>query len=405
MSNSGYTFIDNSQLSVIEKIKLYFAKNSAADSQSTSSSTSSSFSLEDSFKNSLGEARQKSMALKFEPEDLIEDESEVVDLCSPPSSAVLQRSHQLIDLCTPPATTNGLPPKTPVSTRTKPSPDIHNTVRQNNQPKVAVGSAEKVNKSLDMDDSFLAIERECESETYLMCMDETQLTDIAEPSGFWDQTQVAMSPVRRVALNRPSTIIEESTQCSSTNNTASTRNSRSTDDGGSFSVPNGSGGGGQPIDKENTTTTNIGKRSATAKYRPSMVNVFPKRDKRQFFNSPETSAAKLSRTVSVMSSIENDSPVAAAADSDTPKSESSSGVLDDSLHLNDTIEAMDHILAQGKRLMNSGSLAPTPSSVFSPKSLNRFGGAQPMAKPRTPTEMLRANYRRRNLMEMAEWKD
>lgn len=256
---AGLTFIDNSDLSVCEKIKLYFAKNSKPIAYQslispTSSTSTLSPDLDASFKHMLEESRrrrnqtdqsrtadQRTAIMDFDESDLLVNDS-TIDLCSSHESVedLVVGSRPDVDVSPNLSAFNGTlfgahdPRQRAASSR-----DLEGATGNGYESDDSLGVAE-LNDTLtekdedgqlpwymertDLDSSFLEHERECQREADEQerlankgCADETQLFDTEAPSMLWDQTIVndtlPMVPMRKTNAfrTRPSTIAEEST--------------------------------------------------------------------------------------------------------------------------------------------------------------------------------------------------
>lgn len=486
MSINGYTFVDNSQLSITQKIQLYFAKNPCTSTSANSST--SSLDLDESLLKTFEESKHRSKLNYTKPITA----NDIVDLSSPPAQVpqVQQFEQNLIDLCTPPPLIDltcdmNTPKSTEKSTikliakqldfdKTETEIDIIST------PPQSTSRGTKMSMLYVSDESFLAMEKWCEEQedspnksspqTSIFkssFANETHLSDIEEPSELWNLTKYDASPCKKINFNRPSTIIEESTQCSSSNGSNVTdTSSASSNRHESIDVPTDVSKSKdnlqitemisltnrpnflnpqqnvkkdklkmneiatmrqnllslphhQHSNKENFQIKNEIAKKKLPNYRESIFNVFPKnKTKRQYYQSPESAAAttesgstmkRLEKNISVMSfddykdecqSSTNESDLFNETSPQSPLSPMHSIESNDtSPNLNDTMEAVDFFIEQGRKLQ-SGAKTPKPSvATFSPKIRNCLSSSQKTMKPRTPTEILRANHLRRNLMD------
>lgn len=516
MSNSGYTFVDNSQLSISEKIKLYFAKN-PCEINSANSSTSS-LDLDESLLQTLEESKNR-IKLNLTKSVLVMV-NDIVDLSSPASSHVSlaplaiekpsrKPDQPLIDLCTPPPQlidlTCGM--NTVKSTKQQENSDQHRDLTtakkldfdstettvdyltgENNidqqlpdqltdvQSDFPVTSPplSKISMLTVSDESFLAMEKWCEEQEdspnnsppqaslfKSSFANETHLSDVEEPSELWNLTKYDISPCKKITFNRPSTIIEESTQCSSSNGSNVTDTSSSLS---SLAAVNRHENTNVLIDmpknrenlqlneivsftnskdkhfdkekfklneratncqlflpnkqsnKENFQWKNEIAKTKPPTYRESIFNVFPNnKTKRQYYQSPEAkdsgiSVEKLEKNISTMSIDDYESDCQSSANqtnlfnvlspelSLSMQSEDESN--DENRNLNDTIDAVDFFIEQGRKLQSAKKIQ-SGGLAFSPKTRNCLSAcsSQKTMKPRTPTEILRANHLRRNLMD------
>lgn len=299
------TFIDNSDLSVCEKIKLYFAKTQQpayASLNSSASSTSSSADFDASFQQMLEESRRrkannsskcKTMAGKSAeyPSSLLVDET-TIDLCSSPESVGNPMASPRIDVSPHVSAFNGTlfgshDPRQRAAVRQlqcSPFQDDQLEEGENLDDSLGVATLDDIvtqpeatgerpwylNRSAS-DTSFLEHERQCQEEDdrerqiYDCCASETLLDDVEEPSMMWNQTisndtlPAAQMRKTNVFWTRPSTIAEESTINSSS---ASSQVSKS----------------GAAI-AETSFVENLVPMQPTksSSYRESSMNVFPKK--------------------------------------------------------------------------------------------------------------------------------
>lgn len=298
---AGLTFIDNSDLSVCEKIKLYFARNNNHQPayttlQSPTSSTSSlSPDFDASFKHMLEESRrrkvnksqsghQQQRKAMEQGADLLMNET-TIDLCSSPESDVMDaaecmRGGAATGNVSPHLSAfNGTlfgshdPRQRAVSRQLRAddgdSDDSLGVAELDDDGALVADEVPWYMERSDSDNSFLEHERECEREAEeldqlanLSCANETQLFDTEAPSMLWDQTIVNDTLPTMFALRktnamraRPSTIAEESTVNSSKASSAAASVS------------------GASCKSVSPNEIRLGS------YRESAVNVFPKRIK------------------------------------------------------------------------------------------------------------------------------
>lgn len=274
------------------------------------------------------------------------------------------------------------------------------------------------------DESFLEMEKLCESPVKKRSnrIDETLLCDVQEPSflihssdsddsldnSVFERPSMSMlSPMKRVAMRRPSTIPEEST----------IRSINSSDErsGSSLSLK-------QSISVAEESNQSIKSRS----YRPSLVNVFPTRSRIGFYDnfdspSPTTDATIKQSTINKENSInlmrfenvdtpprrsaerncnkslslmnfdesigEEASPTNLSVDRTTHNSSMSDSETPD--QFNDTLEAVDYYMKQGKKLLDKTNASTTlsqPLVTLSPINRNN--------------SLLKQTLARRHLMSM-----
>lgn len=277
------------------------------------------------------------------------------------------------------------------------------------------------------DESFLEMEKACESprdsengidETN----DTTLLFDVQAPSFhildsdsddclddsvFERPSNLLLSPMKQVAMRRPSTILEESTIRSI--------NSSQERSGSSLSLK-------QSIHLAEESSQSIKVRS----YRPSLVNVFPTIIRIGFYdhlNSSPSNQASVKRIASSnddsinlikFDSVDEDSPLKPAAevtcdnsvssmnfDNSIEEASSSNLSVDQTQHnssmsdseppdqFNDTLEAVDYYMMQGKKILDKTGASTTllqPTVTSSPKNRNN--------------SLLKQTLARRHLMSM-----
>lgn len=247
------------------------------------------------------------------------------------------------------------------------------------------------------DESFLEVERQCNAAygkepvfSSLAQSDTTLLFDIEEPS-FLDETSLygrlsmsgtIMSPMKQVAMRRPSTILEEST----------IRSINSSDESGEPKSPS--------IDllqfDEVIPTTVVPVLSTenynVRSYRPSLLNVFPTRKRKGFYNDLEAvSEPNTSQDTQLIGSYEKESQrnsiclmtfddsVTEATASDLSTDQSSQSFSENKCdQFNDTLEAVDYYMAQGKKIVEKSN--QTSIAIFSPKTHNNSLLKQTLAK-------------------------
>lgn len=278
------------------------------------------------------------------------------------------------------------------------------------------------------DESFLEMEKACESpRDSENGIDETNDTtllfdvqapsfvildsdsdDCLEDSVFERPSNWLLSPMKQVAMRRPSTIMEEST-IRSINSSSQERS------GSSLSLK-------QSIHVAEESSQSIKVRS----YRPSLVNVFPTRSRIGFYdhlNSPPSNQASVKRIASNkedsinlirFDSVDEDSPLKHAAEVTCDNSVSSMNFdnsieeasfsnlsVDQTQHnssmsdseppdqFNDTLEAVDYYMMQGKKILDKTGASTTllqPNVTSSPKNRNN--------------SLLKQTLARRHLMSM-----
>lgn len=275
---SGYTFLEDSDLSVCEKIKLYFNRNPAPVSSITTSNpvvNESSSSADSSFLDLDASFQQLLIAKKMEFSDRNKssasscrnnDES-ILDLCSPPANF----NDTVLNVTTTTQTTRTelFYSKTPQKncdkslisfddTVMEQSPAAHHQPQKNQKTyrkdsdddddeDIDQKSPWRLNMTLPRNDSFLEWERLCESPVSrdyvsMMCRlneDSNQLINDEEaPSGLWDasicpnDSTFAPPPMERAhktigGRRMPSTILEVTETSSSSSTVDSVRSSHS----------------------------------------------------------------------------------------------------------------------------------------------------------------------------------
>lgn len=291
---SGMTFIDNSNLSVCEKIKLYFAKNSHAPSYQplnspNSSSSSASPDFDASFRLMLEESRRRKIektqienpckSMVVGPGLLMDDTT--IDLCSSPESVKDLVRGPNVEASPNLSAFNGTFFGPPDSSHQRPA-SRHKSLNNMDgyESDESLGVAE-LNDSMteqkkqhhwymkrsDSINSFLEHEKECEREAAeeqnrldnLISINETQLFDTEAPPLFWDQTIVSSDSLPLFPMGktnafrtRPSTIAEESTINSSGASSIASKTSA-------------------------INLQNVSKELKTNNVRESIANVFPKK--------------------------------------------------------------------------------------------------------------------------------
>lgn len=327
----GLTFIDNSDLSVCEKIKLYFAQNYKPAYKSLNSPNSSDSTVspdfDASFNQMLEETRRRKKNIQSQPvdfnlkelgSDLLMDDS-TIDLCSSPESLedLVVRGSE-IEVSPNLSAFNGTlfgandPRQQTASRQLKCNPggdgydsDDSLGVAELNETLVEKCQEDQVpwyREESDADSSFLEHELQCQRDAEeeedrlanLSCVNETQLFDTEAPSMLWDQTIVdgtlPLFPMGKTNIfrSRPSTIAEESTINSTASSKAS--NSSSTKNQSKVNV----------FSKKMTERSfkhtpaalsskpfEAAKIQPAIPYRESSVNVFPKKKTRNLFE-PQT---------------------------------------------------------------------------------------------------------------------
>lgn len=204
-----------------------------------------------------------------------------------------------------------------------------------------------------------------------------------------------LSPMQRVALRRPSTILEESTI-------------RSIDTSEERSV------GSLSLKQSVNVTAESNQTAKTRSFRPSILNVFPTRSRIGFYDNLDTSSSPVSTKPSVkevtrskaprksvslikFDSSDQDSPYSRPAREATSKKTiclMDTSIVDSSVsnlsvdqtqynssfsdneqpdQFNDTLEAVDYYMKQGKKILDRTSASTTllqPSVIASPKNRN-----------------------------------
>lgn len=302
---AGLTFIDNSDLSVCEKIKLYFARNSGkpdyqsliSPTSSTASSTSPDFDA--SFKQMLEETRKRKIFNQFRNDgdhqckpliefgsDLLMDDT-TIDLCSSPESVEDLVFRSEIEVSPNLSAFNGtLFGANNSRQRAVASRQLPPAKGEGYESDDSLGVAE-LNDTLpeketlpwymertDSESSFLEHERQCQKDaeeeqqdrltTSVSCGNETQLFDTEAPSMLWDQSIVndtlPLFPMRQTNAfrQRPSTIAEESTIINNSSVASSMASTASS------------------ATSNNRCDSRKGQKLLSS-YRESSVNVFPKK--------------------------------------------------------------------------------------------------------------------------------
>lgn len=303
---SGYTFIDNSELSVCEKIKQYFKKNPSSCMDSSSSSSSSndrSIDFDASFQKKLNTIRNQSNV----PVVRRRQYDETIDLCSPPA-------------CMSPAS---VPTAIETSVRSDNKRESINLISFDDscevlrplpniiekQPQINFIEDDSINTS-NTNDSWCKISDETFERHEAECVaddndnDETQIFDVEAPSTLWDESAYPMEESlpkwKSVVGSRrlPSTIPEESTINSETSQ-ESTQPGAPTTNAPSNSVllePSNS-----CIPKTKTYSAQESKfleskdlpSHKKLKYRPSMINLLPENKKKRNYYFPESTESPL----------------------------------------------------------------------------------------------------------------
>lgn len=341
-SCASYAFIDNSQLSVCEKIKQYFLKNPPRELLNDSSSSDSSIELDASFSRMLENTKQMSV--------IEQNDETLIDLCSPPSTL----SHRMS------ASPSGTPEEATLEKVWLHYDSDESTLVQERS------------WCLASDESFLEQERLCNlsdnedtelettkiEEQHIESIDETQLFDIEAPSTMWDLTVVNtatenLSPTKLVGLNRPSTILEEST-LSNVSSDCST--------------------------KKSPEKCNYGiVRKSLPKF-----NYFPNRAQNAGRKWPQqrgsTIYSPLEKSINLMTLDDSfvfpeGSGNVNAKHTEISDDSNSSQDSNKSLSFNDTLEAMEFYMEKGKQMQQQEQqnlLTPRPTAtpliVFSPKT-------------------------------------
>lgn len=260
--------------------------------------------------------------------------------------------------------------------------------------------------NLVSDESFLETERQCQSpmdnDKSIKETNTTMIFDIEEPtflndSSVFESPKVMLSPIKQVAMRRPSTIIEEST----------IRSINSSDECSRV---------GSSLSLKQSIQEIAEKSSKMRSYRPSMVNVFPSKRRVGFYDTMDvmTSSCKSSAETEAkrnsvgkenslcLISLSNSHDVADTTptehtyksnvhvrkdsvclvsfdDDESPRNMSVDQTQNDSSFMdneqkdefNDTLEAVDNFMMQGKKILdktaNSTSILQ-PHVTFSPRS-------------------------------------
>lgn len=214
---SGYTFIDDSQLSVCEKIKQYFEKNPTSailDSSYSSSSSVGSIDLDASLQKVLI-AKKLEFTIRNPLTVHANLCDETIDLCSPPGMSPAPKipsdrpyKRKTVNLISFTDSSEDLEKQVDVIIR-EPKPHLIEDISFKN----SISNDSWCHIS---DDTFERDEALCAS-ILQDNNDETQLFDVEAPSSLWDQSiypmEDSVSNWKSVACGRrlPSTILEEST--------------------------------------------------------------------------------------------------------------------------------------------------------------------------------------------------
>lgn len=297
---SGYTFIDNSELSVGEKIKKYFEKKQTASMDSSYSSTSSgSVDLDASFQKVLV-ARKLELTTRNQPvHAYLSDET--IDLCSPPvGMSPTETIRTAIE-----SNKNNRRKTVNLISFSDSSEDLEQ-VRDviTTHPKSYLIEDYSFNNSYNeswckiSDDTFERDEAMCAS--MLQDTDETQIIDVEAPSSLWEQSIFPMDDSvtkwKCVASGRrlPSTILEESTINSETSRESAQYQSDALTKNPTSNcvllkpivLPSNCAPKIKTISSSNSKLLeNVQPTTSKSYYRPSMMNVFPLpgKKKRNFF--------------------------------------------------------------------------------------------------------------------------
>lgn len=429
---SGYTFIDNSELSVCEKIKQYFEKNQAACVDSSfSSSSSCSIDFDASFQKVLFE-------------HTIRHQSKV-------PAVEASQSDEAIDLCSPPV---GMSPQTTIESNVRPlnklktvnlisftdsNEDLEMLMDVNTTHPIPHLFKDNSFNFSDNTDSWRKISDESFERDEAMCasilqdnVDETQLIDVEAPSSLWDQSidviEDSVARWKSVAGSRrlPSTIMEESEINSETSQESTQYQPDHAISTYATSecvllkptvIPSNSA---QKIENISSPKSILQSTTKKSYYRPSMMNVFPlpTNKKRNFFfpDSSETSDALLqsstkapvnqmltrfekshaiskdfphSKNKPLLTTVINpftypESSPASPFDHGNISANSSNQLSPVQPDFNDTLEAVEFFMEKGKQLqarqvdnrsIQEPSTPPDPTVpllVFSPKSNNKI---------------------------------
>lgn len=246
------------------------------------------------------------------------------------------------------------------------------------------------------DESFLALEKQCQSPKIcrpsLGQNDTTLLFDIEEPSElndtsvFESPSKSIFSPIKLVAMRRPSTIIEEST-------IGSINSSDECSDIASSSAFKQS-------DKNVAEQSVHSIKTTVRSYRPSLVNVFPTKTRIGFYDNLETMISSNISSTQVAPNAQNeknkDDSICLINLDDTIEDVSSSNVsadqdetqnysMDDEPpdQFNDTLEAVDYYMMQGKKILDKTLASASiiqPHAASSPKNRNNSLLKQTLAR-------------------------
>lgn len=235
------------------------------------------------------------------------------------------------------------------------------------------------------DESFLEMERQCNMDATMKVekpasFDETQLFDVDPPSEFWnstiqqsfavaDQTPSEASENSVLVVRRPSTIVEEtSSQMSSMNRVNTTTSSTSS----SIVTANNES---HIVNRNNSTTSSGSFKSAANDFSDSLR--LAKRKYRFFEDeeaTPKVTVNSERSTVLTPSPIDTVTkrrrPFFTTSNTNTPESKRPLDDTDDdrtpcntNRQFNDTLEAIDFMLEEGKRredAKKNATIAPTP---------------------------------------------
>lgn len=228
----------------------------------------------------------------------------------------------------------------------------------------------KMNIETNADDSFLALERQCNMEDKQMTVNanDTMLFDIEPPSELWNQTvnqsmsmvqlnrtqdeynddgTIEISPIKYIGLIRPSTIIEEtSSQFESSSRTPSSLATNSSlyetasiNEAKELAIKNG-----HREDSEGTDTNN-GKladrqRRGTFAFKRANYTFFPEENLDPIDESDANDKTPLKISADHLGELDNNS-----------KSE------DDEDQFNNTLERVEYLLEKGKQILEQTPIA------------------------------------------------
>lgn len=363
---SGYTFVDNSELSIGAKIKRYFDIN-PPDVDSDTDSSFSSIEVDASFEKILERTKMEQKNKTVVP---VESRNSIIDLCASPPTPPKQQQQYIT------------PTKFNDTTLDNGNYWFDDSVTSFlEHEKLCIESPSNKENSFFVDHSS----------------EETQLFDVEAPSCLWEDTigpcsnmsMIAkLTPIQMVGIRRPSTIAEESTI-----------NSNDSKESNSNSIE-------EPIF---TAPGLVNSKLNQSQHRYSVFNFIPK--KKIVFYGDEDRNLVSSGTATAIQPFNNDAVTNQQSinkecstivdtsidlisfddtimDNNYEESEldqafsvlnfessmscESSSDSNNSMNFNDTIEAMDYFIEKGKRLQDKLKTPTTltPKIIFSPKSQN-----------------------------------